>query len=80
MPATYALLSLGIRDKNAASSWASSQADVVHFLKGCQHSAEPRLIDPPAQKTVHKALQECWNLMMYANEKGEDRALRKKVG
>ena len=42
-------------------------------------AAEPRLIDPPAQKTLQEEIQECWNLMVYANEKGQASICHKKL-
>ena len=42
-------------------------------------AAEPRLIDPPTHKTLQEEIQECWNLMMYANEKGQASTSHKKL-
>ena len=41
--------------------------------------AEPRLIDPPAHKSLQEELQECVNLAMYGNEKGENRLSHKEL-
>ncbi len=46
---------------------------------GCIGLAEPRLIDPPAHKSLQEELQECMNLMMYGNERGENRLSQKEL-
>ena len=42
-------------------------------------AAEPRLIDPPAHKTLQEEIQECWNLMVYKHEKGQASISHKKL-
>ncbi|CAL5222396.1 g4755 [Coccomyxa viridis] len=47
-------------------------------LEGLGRS-EPRLVDPPSQKSLQEELHECLNLMLYGNEKGEDQLSHKEL-